>query len=66
MTAPTEKPITSGAGEHAAEAYQNHEPGKYEDAAMNVPVDVRLGLAQRPKAPDPMPFAIKGVGTGGR
>lgn len=59
-------PLSGGGGENPAEAYQNHEPGKYEDVAEAIPVDVRLGLAQRPQAPDPTPFVIKGTGGGER
>jgi len=46
--------------------YENHEPGSYKDVVLETPVDVRLGLAQRPKAPDPTPFVIKSTATGGR
>jgi len=51
---------SAGLGENIAEQYQHHEPGKYEDSVLSVPVEQRLGLAQRPKAPDPQPFVIKG------
>jgi hypothetical protein len=57
---------SAGSGENPAAAYQNHEPGAYVDTAAAMPVEIKMGLAQRPKAPDPMPFAIKSNATGGR
>lgn len=57
---------TADSGEAAALAVQNAEPGAYKDVALDIPVETRLGLAQRPKAPDPKPFNITGSAGGSR
>lgn len=42
------------------------EVGTYKDNIVTVPVDDRLPTAQMPKAPDPDPFKLGGMSSGGR
>ena len=40
--------------------------GKYKDAVESLPEDVRLPTGQMPKAPDPSPFTLGPLQSGGR
>ena len=42
------------------------ECGTYKDNIVDVPVEDRLPTAQMPKAPDPSPFKVGPMSSGGR
>jgi len=42
------------------------EHGTYKDSADDMPVEQRLPTADMPKAPDPSPFKVGPMTTGGR
>jgi len=42
------------------------EVGTYKDNIVSVPTDDRLPTAQMPKAPDPSPFTLGPMSSGGR
>ena len=56
--------ITTGQDKPSKEPVEQHDKnyGTYKDAVEGVPTDDRLPTAQMPKAPDPSPFKIGGLG----